>query len=157
VNKTIFSTFNPRKSSLITAEHNLEILQLERLSIMKVKPALIADGLNSFIFGLVFVFVPVFALSTFDISLSPDGIFFVRIFGTTIIANALVNWLAKDAPPSLARRHIILGRTLSCAFATILFVVYLVQGFGNALTFIPFVVHLILTVWFGLLYFKGAN
>lgn len=124
---------------------------------MKVKPALIADSLNSLIFGLVFVLAPVFALSTFDISLSPDGLFFVRIFGTTIISNAVMNWLAKDAPPSLARRHIILGDALHSVFTTILFVFALIQGFGNALTFIPFVIHLFLSVWFGLLYFKGAS
>lgn len=124
---------------------------------MKVKPAFIFLALAGIIFGLLFTLIPAFALSFFDISLPTEGIFLVRLFGAALIGYGFIAWFAKDVPPSEARRYIILGETIHSGIATIIFVLGLIQGIGNLVLLLPFIVHLFLTLWFGYLYFKGAN
>ena len=124
---------------------------------MNLKPPFIYGSIAALIFGLLFVFIPSLALSAFDISLSIEGNFFVRLFGASLLGIGVMSWLAKDAPPSEVRRHMILGEIVHSGFATIIFVFGLIQGIGNLLMILPFLIHLSLTLWWGYLYSKGAK
>lgn len=124
---------------------------------MRAKPAFIFLALAAAIFGLMFTFVPTFALSIFNLDLSSDGIFLVRLFGAALIGYGVIAWFTKEADPSETRRHIILGETIHSATATLIFVLGLIQGIGNLVLLLPFIVHLSLTLWFGLLYLKRVR
>lgn len=124
---------------------------------MNLKIPFIYGAIAALIFGLLFVIIPSLTLSIFDISLSNEGIFFVRLFGASLFGIGVMSWLAKDAPPSEARRHIILGEIFHSGIASILFIFGLIQGIGNLLMVAPFMLHLSLTLWWGYLYMKGAK
>ena len=124
---------------------------------MNLKAPFIYGSIAALVFGLLFVFIPSFTLSLFDISLSIEGDFFVRLFGASLFGIGVMSWLAKDAPPSDARRHMILEEIFHSGIATIIFVFGFFQGIGNLLMIFPFVIHLSLTLWWGYLYLKGAK
>lgn len=124
---------------------------------MNLKVPFIYGSIAGLVFGLLFVIIPGLTLSIFDISLSTEGLFFVRLFGASLFGIGVMSWLAKDAPPSKARRHMILGEIFHSGIATIIFVFGLIQGIGNILIIIPFFIHLSLTIWWGYLFVKGAE
>ncbi|MFU8771748.1 MAG: hypothetical protein ACNA8H_04925 [Anaerolineales bacterium] len=124
---------------------------------MNVKPAFIYLALAGVIFGLLFTLIPALTLSIFEISLSTEGLFFVRLFGAALIGYSVIAWSARDDPPSEARRHIILGEIYHSGIATIILVFGLIQGIGNLLLLLPLAVHLSLTLWFGYLYIRGTK
>jgi hypothetical protein len=124
---------------------------------MNVKIPFVYGAIAALIFGLLFVVIPEYTLSMFDISLSNEGNFFIRLFGASLFGIGVMSWLAKDAPPSDARRHIILGEIFHSGIASIIFVFGFIQGIGNLLMIAPFLIHLSLTLWWGYLYIKGAK
>ncbi len=124
---------------------------------MKVKLPFTLAAIAWLLFGLPFVLVPGFAMSLFNISLDIWGNFMVQLFGASLLGFAVISWLVKDDPPSEARRHIILGEAVHSAIATILFVYGAIVGFASWLSYIPGLLHLIFTVWFGYLFFKGTK
>ena len=124
---------------------------------MNVKPAFIYLALAGVIFGLLFTLIPALTLSIFEISLSTEGLFFVRLFGAALIGYSVITWSARDDPPSEAHQHIILGEIYHSGIATIILVFGLIQGIGNLLLLLPLAVHLSLTLWFGYLYIRGAK
>lgn len=124
---------------------------------MNVKPAFIYLALAGVIFGLLFTLIPALALSIFEISLSTEGFFLVRLFGAALIGYSVIAWSARDDPHSETRRHIILGEIFHSGIATIILAIGLIQGLGNLLLLLPFAVHLSLTLWFGYLYTRGAK
>ena len=124
---------------------------------MNVKAPFIYGSIAALVFGLLFVIIPTFTLSFFDISLSVEGTFFVRLFGASLVGLGVMSWLAKDTVPAEARRHMILGEIFHSGIASIIFVFGLIQGVGNLLLILPFFIHLSLTLWWGYLYLKGAK
>jgi hypothetical protein len=121
---------------------------------MKVTTAFIYCALIMGIFGLLFVLIPAFSLSLFAISLSPEGIFMVRIFGAALVGYALILWRAKDEAASPAIRAILLGEVVHSGIASVAFVVAMIQGIGNFLMVMPLLLHLSCTVWFAYLMAK---
>ncbi len=124
---------------------------------MKVKIVFILVSIAWVLFGIPFLIVPEFAMSTFNISLDTWGHFMVRLFGTALIGFAVISWMVKNDPPSEARRNIILGETVHSALAAIVFIYGAILGFPSALSYLPGVIHIIFAVWFGYLYVKGAK
>jgi hypothetical protein len=124
---------------------------------MKIKAAFIAGAIFAIIFGIGLAFLPNIMIDLFDVSLNEDGIHIARIFGAALIGFAVIFWQVSKDVPSEARRNIILGETVHSGIASIFWIIALVQGLGNWLMWFPFLCHLVLALWFGYLYIKGAK
>lgn len=124
---------------------------------MKIKAAFIAGAIFALIFGIGLAFLPNFMVGLFEVSLNEIGIHNARIFGAALIGLAVIFWQVRKDMPSEARRNIILGETVHSGIASIFWIIALVQGLGNWLMWIPFLCHLVLAIWFGYLYVKGAK
>jgi len=121
---------------------------------MKVRGWFIYAAVVLAIFGLLFVFIPGIALTQFGMSVSEDGLYMVRLFGAALIGLALIVGLASDDPHSRARTAIIWGECIESAIAFIVIIIGIFNGIGNALVWIPAILHLSIALSFGYLLYK---
>jgi hypothetical protein len=63
---------------------------------------------------------------------SPGMVGFLRHYAALFVGLGAVNWLARNAEPSAARRAIVLANVMAFGLATILDVVAVVRGAGLA-------------------------
>ena len=124
---------------------------------MKAKAAFIFGALVSAFFGICLTFFPAWSGDLFDLEYIEDSILVTRLFGAALVGNAVILWQVNDDSPSEARRNIILGEIFHSGIASVIWIMAIIQGLGNILTWIPALCHIILTVWFGYLYIKGAK
>jgi hypothetical protein len=131
--------------------------EYERKNQMNVKPAFIYGAVTCVVYGIGLIFIPSTMLSWFDLTLTQELTLLAQIFGAALLGYAVIFWMTRGDTPSEARRIIILGEVVHSLIATILWIIAIVGGIGNALMFLPLFSHVSLVIWFGLLYFKGAK
>lgn len=129
----------------------------ERNHLMNVKPAFIYGAITCLLYGIGLLFIPVIMFSWFGLALPSELTFFSQIFAAALIGFAVIFWMSQGNMPSEARRNIILGETVHSGIATIIWIIAIIMGIGNALMFLPLFSHLSLAIWFGYLYWKGAK
>jgi hypothetical protein len=124
---------------------------------MNVKPAFIYGAISMALYGIGLLFIPAIMFSWFGLALPGDLTFFAQIFAAALLGYAVMFGTAQGDMPSEARRRMILGEIVHSAIATIIWIIAIIQGIGNALMFLPLFSHLSLAIWFGYLYYKGAK
>ena len=124
---------------------------------MNVKPAFIYGSISCVLYGIGLLFIPKIMFSWFGLTLPDNLVFFSQIFAAALLGYAVMFWMVQGNMPSVARRNIILGETIHSGIATIIWIIAIITGIGNALMFLPLFSHLSLAIWFGYLYFRGAN
>ena len=113
---------------------------------MNVKPAFIYGAISMVLYGIGLLFIPVMMFSWFGLTLPKDLAFFAQIFASALIGYAVIFWMSQGNLPSKARRNIILGETVHSGIATIIWIIAIVMGIGNALMFLPLFSHLSLAI-----------
>lgn len=83
---------------------------------MKLKTLLSIASVYMLLVGFGFIFMPrVFGTGAVPISPSPALIAYLRLLGSPLIGIAVMDWMAKNEPPSGARDAIIVGNTVGFA------------------------------------------
>jgi hypothetical protein len=124
---------------------------------MNVKPAFIYGAISMVVYGIGLLFIPVLMFSWFGLTLPNDLRFVAQIFAASLLGYAVMFWATQGNMPSEARRRIILGEIVHSVIATIIWIIAIIASIGNALMFLPLFSHLSLAIWFGYLYYKGAE
>ena len=115
---------------------------------MKLNTLLIISAIYMALLGLGFVFAPqAIGIGALPVEASTALVAYLRVFGSTFIAIAVLNWTARNAEPSTARNAIVLANTVGFGLAALLDVWGVLSG-GRQLALVFAVIHLLLTVAF---------
>ena len=115
---------------------------------MKLNVVLMISALYMALLGLGFVFAPqAIGIGAVPADASAALIAYLRVFGSTFIAIAALNWTARNAEASTARNAIVLGNVVGFGPAAVLDVWGVLSG-GRSLALVFAVIHLLLAVAF---------
>ncbi len=115
---------------------------------MKLNVVLMISALYMALLGLGFVFAPqAIGIGAVPADASAALIAYLRVFGSTFIAIAALNWTARNAEASTARNAIVLGNVVGFGLAAVLDVWGVLSG-GRSLALVFAVIHLLLAVAF---------
>lgn len=119
---------------------------------MKLKLLLSISAIYMALLGLGFIFAPrAIGIGAVPTDASAALIAYLRVFGSTFIAIALLNWMARNAEPSTALNAIILANIVGFGSAGLLDVWGLFSG-ARQLAVVFAAVHLVIAlafVWTG--------
>ena len=116
---------------------------------MKLRSLMILKALVGLLFGILFLAVPVPAMSLFGVTLGEGGVFALRLYGASLAGNLMLNWFARDAGPSQALRAIVLGGFVYDAIGLVVALVAVLTGVTNAMGWLAVLIYLVLTLGFG--------
>jgi hypothetical protein len=115
---------------------------------MKLNVLLIISAIYMAFLGLGFVFAPqAMGVGAVPAEASAALIAYLRVFGSTFIGIAVLNWVARNAEASTARNAIFLANTVGFGLAAVLDVWGVLSG-GQQLALVFAFIHLLLTVAF---------
>lgn len=115
---------------------------------MKLKTLLSIASIYMFLVGLGFIFVPqAFGIGAVPIDPSPALVAYLRLSGSPLLGIAVMDWMAKNEPPSRARDAIIIGNTIGFGVIAALDVWGLFNGARPA-SKVFVVIHLAFTLAF---------
>lgn len=98
--------------------------------------------------GLGFIFAPqAIGRGAVPVDASPALIAYLRVFGSTFLGIAVLNWTARNAEPSTARKAIILGNIVGFGVGHLLDVWGLLTG-ARRLAVLFGVIHLLIALAF---------
>jgi uncharacterized membrane protein len=116
---------------------------------MKPKAVLTISAVYLAVLGVGFMFVPrEIGIGAVPPDASPALIAYLRIFGGPCLGIAVLNWLARDAEPSTARRAIILANIVGFGCVTAIDVWGVFSGGARPVAKLFLVIHLLMTVGF---------
>lgn len=116
---------------------------------MTPKPVLVASAIYLGILGLGFLLFPrEIGIGAVPADASPALVAYLRIFGGPCLGIATLNWLARNAEPSTARRAILIANTVGFACVTATDVWGVFGGGARAVAKLFLVVHLSLALAF---------
>jgi hypothetical protein len=116
---------------------------------MKIKGWFIYSAIFLAIFGVLFVLIPAFSLSLFAITLDNVGLMMVRLFGAALMGLAVISWMVRNETASNARQAVVVGQCLESAIAFVVLLIGRLGSIGNALGWIPTLLHLSVALGFG--------
>jgi hypothetical protein len=106
-------------------------------------------------FGFLLLVFPNQLLTLMGAPLSAAGLFTGRLYGTALVGNLLLTWVARDASESTARRAIILDMFIYNALGFVVTLVNVLNGSLNWIGWGIVAIYLFFTIGFG--YFWFAN
>jgi hypothetical protein len=115
---------------------------------MKLNGVLSISALYMALLGLGFLLAPqAIGIGAVPADASAALIAYLRVFGSTFIAIAALNWTARNAEASTARNAIVLGNLVGFGLAVVLDVWGVLSG-GRSLALVFAVIHLLLALAF---------
>ncbi len=115
---------------------------------MKLNTLLTASAIYMGLAGLAFIFLPrAVGTGAVPTDPSPELVSYLRLFGSPFLGIAALDWMARNAEPSLARNAIIIGNLVGFSAITTLDLTGMIIG-ARPLTSVFFVVHLLFTLSF---------
>jgi hypothetical protein len=115
---------------------------------MKLNILFVISAIYMALLGLGFVFVPqAMGLGAVPADASPALIAYLRVFGSTFIGIAVLNWTARNAEPSTARNAIVLANVVGFGLAAALDLWGVLSG-GRQMALVLAIVHFLFTVAF---------
>ena len=115
---------------------------------MRLKLLLSISAIYMALLGLGFIFAPqAIGIGAVPADASAALIAYLRVFGSTFIAIALMNWMARNAEPSTALNAIVLANIVGFGSAGLLDVWGLFSG-ARQLAIVFAAIHLIIAIAF---------
>lgn len=116
---------------------------------MKLDTLLSITAVLAVLFGLSFALAPVPTLAMYGITeVSSAHRYSIQWFGVALIAFAVLDWTARRAADSEARRAIVLSNLTHSALGLVLALVGVLQGTVNAFGWVSVVIYLGLALGF---------
>jgi hypothetical protein len=100
---------------------------------MKLGMFLSIVSVAAFVFGLGFLLLPEQVLGLFGVTLDASGILFARLLWAAITGYGVLDWFARNAQESEARRAIVLAGFTWHALGFVVFLLAQLAGITNAL------------------------
>jgi len=124
---------------------------------MKLKTLMVITSIIGLLFGLGFLFLPAWTEASYGVNLDIGGQYIARLLGSAFLGYAVLLWLARNTPPSEARRAIVLSVFVTMLLGLILTIYDRIVGIENALAWSSFVIYLLLSIGFGYFSFIKPN
>ncbi len=124
---------------------------------MKVGTLFTINAVVAFVFGLGFIFAPVWLLSLYGVTADAPLAYISQLLGAAFISFAVITWMARNAPASPVRSAIVLGLFLGEAIGFILSLLAQLKGFTNSLGWSTVLIYLLLALAFGYAQFMGKE
>jgi hypothetical protein len=116
---------------------------------MKLKGVLIVSAIYLAVLGVGFMFAPrQIGIDAVPADTSPALIAYLRLFGGPILGIAVLNWMARNAEPSLSRNAIIVGNIVGFGCVALMDVWGVFSGGARPVMKLFLVIHLLMTVAF---------
>lgn len=116
---------------------------------MKIRHVLLFNFCVLLVFGIGFLFAPVWMLGLFDIAVDTVGILFTRLLSAAFLGILTINYLARNHTASEDVRALIGGNFVANILGFIVLLYYGLQGLGNALVWLPIFLYLFFAIAFG--------
>ena len=116
---------------------------------MKLKIVMIVSSIYLAIAGLGFMFFPrEIGIHAVPADASPALIAYLRLFGGPFLGIAVLNWVARNAEPSVTRNAIVLANIVGFASVTCMDLWGVFSGDAREAAKLFLVVHLLMTIAF---------
>lgn len=116
---------------------------------MKVKHILVIDAIVLLVFGIGFLFAPVWSLELFDISLDVGGILMTELLAAAFLGFAILNWMGRNYIVADDVRPLIVANFIMNAVGFVVVLLQRLDGVGNMWTWVPIILYLLFAVAFG--------
>ena len=122
---------------------------------MKLSNLMVINAIVAGIFGVGFVVAPGPLAALYGVTGTAPLNFVAQLYGSSLIAFAMITWAARNASASEARKAIVLGLLVGDAIALVVCLIAQVGNVINHLGWLTVVIYLFLTLGFG--YFQFAK
>lgn len=116
---------------------------------MKVKHILILDAIVLLVFGIGFLFAPVWSMEFFGISLDTSGILMTELLAAAFLGFAVLDWMGRNYVVADDVRPLIVANFVMNAIGFVVTLLQRLDGVGNAWTWVPIVLFLLFALAFG--------
>ena len=124
---------------------------------MKVSTLFTINAILAIVFGLGFIFAPVWLFSLYGVTADEPLAVTGQLLGSAFVTFAIITWMARNAPASPVRSAIVLGLFIGDAIAFIVSLLGQLKGVTNALGWSTVVIYLLLGLAFGYVQFMGKE
>ena len=107
------------------------------------------------LFGLAFILVPAWTMTSYAITLDEAGQWMTRYLGSAFLGIGVLTWLAKGDEGSESLSAIMLGAFVLSITGLVVSFLDAASGHGNSLHWLNVVIYLFLTVGWG--YFRFVS
>jgi hypothetical protein len=122
---------------------------------MKLGNLMVINAIIAGIFGISFVVAPGPIVALYGVTGSAPLNFVAKLYGSSLIAFAMITWVARNANDSDTRKAIVFGLLVGDAIALVVCLIAQLGNVINALGWSAVVIYLFLTLGFG--YFQFAH
>lgn len=116
---------------------------------MKVKNFLVISAFVFVVFGIGFLFAPVWSMDLFDLTVQPEGAMVVQLLGATFFGFAILNWFGRNYAVPEDVRPIIIANFFGDTIGFVVVLYHKLDGMGNNLTWVPIALYLLFALAFG--------
>ena len=129
---------------------------------MKLSVLMVVNAIVAVVFGLGFVLAPGQAASLYSPEAGVPEVGAVlelvaQLFGTALLAFAVLTWVARNAPDSEARQAILLALFVGDAVGFVVSLIAQLGGVVNALGWSTVAIYLLLAIGFGYFRFMARS
>jgi len=124
---------------------------------MKLGTLFTVNAVLAALFGIAFIVAPAQLLESYAVTVNAGSALVARLFGSALIAFAVVSWVSRTAPQSEALRAITLSFFVGDLIGTFLALQGVLSGATNGLGWSTVVIYALLAAGFGYFTFgKGT-
>ncbi|HLA96821.1 MAG TPA: hypothetical protein VJL34_00085 [Anaerolineales bacterium] len=124
---------------------------------MKVSTLFPINAVVAVVFGLGFIFAPVWLLSLYGVTADAPLAYVGQLLGAAFLSFAVITWMARNAPASPVRSAIVLALFVGDAIGFIVSLLAQLKGFANALGWSTVAIYLLLALAFGYVQFMAKE
>jgi hypothetical protein len=123
---------------------------------MRISYMFMFGAVLALLFGLGFALLTEQVLSIYGVKTDVAGVLAARLFGTTLIGLGVLQWYARNAEDSEARRAIVLALFVLDALGFVVVLLAQLAGTLNGLGWVNVAIYLVLTLGYGYFLLPGS-
>lgn len=116
---------------------------------MKVKHLLMVTAIVLLVFGIGFLFAPIWTMELFDISIDVGGILMTQLLAAAFLGYAVLNWVGRNYIVPEDVRSLIWANFVANTVGFIVTLLQKLAGVGNEWCWIPIALYLLFALGFG--------
>jgi hypothetical protein len=116
---------------------------------MKLRHVLIITAIVALVFGIAFLFAPVWTMELFDITLDDGGALMTQLVAAGFLAFAVLNWMGRNYKVADDVRPIIVANLFANVIGFVVCLIQRLNDVGNAWGWVPIALYLLFALAFG--------
>lgn len=116
---------------------------------MKIKYFLVISAIVLLVFGIGFLFAPVWTMGLFDLTIEGGSILVVQLLAAAFLGFAALNWFGRHYAAPEDMRSIIFANFFANTVGFIVILYHKLDGVGNNWAWVPIALYLLFALAFG--------